>query len=168
MTEYILPTKIIDGAKMENPETLFSSKGFYATINYTPSEWKHYLKLNGIGSFIVLDFGKEMHGGVRLITDLIKTDVCKIRIRFGESLGEVNAELKEKNAGNYHSFRDFETQICSYADANVGQTGFRFVRIDLIEDNFIYFKNIYCVNRIFSKKPIYVYHGGDKSIADIL
>ncbi|MBE7079106.1 MAG: hypothetical protein E7380_04550 [Clostridiales bacterium] len=167
MTEYILPTKIIDGAKMENPETLFSSKGFYATINYTPSEWKHYLKLNGIGSFIVLDFGKEMHGGVRLITDLIKTDVCKIRIRFGESLGEVNAELKEKNAGNYHSFRDFETQICSYADANVGQTGFRFVRIDLLEDNFIYFKNIYCVNRIFSKKPIYVYQGGDKRIADI-
>ena len=167
MKEYLLPIKVVDGAKLENEETLFQSKGLYATINYNVSEWSQYLKMDGLHSFIVLDFGKEMNGGVRLITNWVNNVNCKVRIRFGESLGEVNASIGEKNASNAHSMRDFETTICAYADATVGQTGFRFVRIDLLENNFIYFKNIFCENNIFSKKPIYVYQGSDKRISDI-
>lgn len=167
MREYLLPTKVIDGAKIENADTLFVSKGLYAIINYDVGEWNQYLKMNGLGSFIVLDFGREMSGGVRLITNWVNNVTCKVRLRFGESLGEVNAELGEKNSVNAHGLRDFETTICAYADVVHGQTGFRFVRIDLLEDKFIYFKNIFCENHIYAKKPIYVYQGSDKRISDI-
>lgn len=167
MTEYLLPVRVVDGVNIQNADTLFYSKGLYATINYNESEWCEYLKIEGLGSYIILDFGKEMHGGVRLITNWIYYGDCKVRLRFGESLGEVNSSIGEKNAKNAHSPRDFEALICAYADVIMGQTGFRFVRIDLLEDKYIYFKNIFCENRMFSKKPVYTYQGNDKRIAEI-
>ena len=167
MKEYLLPTRVVGGAKIENENTLFRSKGLYATINYNVDEFNNYLKMDGEGSYIILDFGKEMNGGIRLITNNIHSDSCKIRIRFGESLGEVNVNIKEKNASNVHGPRDFEALVCTYSDVTLGQTGFRFVRIDILENKFIYFKNIFCKNRIFAKKPIYTYQGKDTRIAQI-
>jgi hypothetical protein len=167
MKEYLLPVRVVDGVGIANEDTLFVSKGLYATINYNQAEWNEYLKIEGLGSYIVLDFGKEMHGGVRMITNWIRDVECHIRLRFGESLGEVNASIGEKNAQNAHSPRDFETVICAYADMTLGQTGFRFVRIDLLEDKFIYFKNIFCENNMLSETPIYTYQGCDERIKDI-
>lgn len=167
MVEYLLPTRVVASEKTENNETVFLSKGLYATINYDESTWNQYLKLDGLGSYIVLDFGKEMHGGIRMTTNWIYKGDCKVRIRFGESLGEVNSSIGEKNAKNAHSPRDFEALICAYADMTLGQTGFRFVRIDLLEEKYIYFKNIFCENHMLGQEPIYTYQGDDQRIADI-
>ena len=167
MKELLLPVKVVDGEKIDYQDTLFRKKGYYATINYNVDEWVNYFKMEGVGSYVILDFGKEMHGGIRLITNWIYYGDCKVRIRFGESLGEVNSSIKEKNATNAHGPRDFETLICAYADVTIGQTGFRFVRIDLLEEKYIYFKNIFCENHRFSKKPIYTYQGNDARIAEI-
>ena len=167
MKQYLLPTRVVDSNKTDYEDTLFRAKGLYATINYDDSTWNQYFKIEGTGAYVVLDFGKEMHGGIRMITNWIYYGDCKVRIRFGESLGEVNSSIKEKNATNAHGPRDFETLICAYADVEIGQTGFRFVRIDLLEDKYIYFKNIFCVNKILSKKPIYTYQGSDERIKDI-
>ena len=167
MKEYILPTRIVEAAKIENEKELFQSKGLFATINNEPETWNQYFKIEGFGAYVILDFGKEMHGGIRVLTNWIYYGTCKVRIRFGESLGEVNSTIGEKNASNAHSPRDFETLICAYADMTIGQTGFRFVRIDLLEEKYIYFKNIYCENHILSKKPVYTYQGTDARIKDI-
>jgi hypothetical protein len=167
MKEYLLPIRVVDSNKADYTDTLFRFKGLYATINYNVQEWVQYAKLEGIGSYIILDFGKEMHGGIRMITNWVFESNCKVRIRFGESLGEVNSSIGEKNAQNAHALRDFETVICGYSDATIGQTGFRFVRIDLLEEKYIYFKNIFCENNIFYKKPIYTYQGKDARIAEI-
>ena len=167
MKEYLLPIRVVDSRGTDYEDTLFYSKGLYATINYNMAEWNQYLKIEGIGSYVILDFGKEMHGGVRLITNWILESNCKVRIRFGVCVGEVNSSIGEKNAQNAHNSRDFEALICAYADATFGQTGFRFVRIDVLEEKYVYFKNIFCENRIFSKKPIYTYQGKDQRIADI-
>ena len=167
MKEYLLPIRVVDSSNIANEETLYQSKGLYAQINYDVETWNQYFKIEGLGSYVVLDFGKEMHGGVRLLTNWIYYGNCKVRIRFGESLGEVNSSIGEKNATNAHSPRDFETLICAYSDVVVGQTGFRFVRIDLLEEKYIYFKNIYCENRILSKKPVYTYQGTDARIKAI-
>ena len=167
MREYLLPTRVVDGVGIANEDTLFINKGLYATINYNQDEWNQYLKIEGAGSYIILDFGKEMHGGIRMMTNWIYYGECKVRLRFGESLGEVNSSIGEKNAKNAHSPRDFETLICAYADMTLGQTGFRFVRIDLLEDKYIYFKNIFCENNMLGETPIYTYQGCDERIKDI-
>ena len=143
MIEYLLPTRVVGGDKIAYEDTLFVHKGLYASINYNTEEWNQYFKIEGTGAYVILDFGKEMHGGVRLITNWIYDGDCKVRIRFGESLGEVNSSIGEKNAKNAHAPRDFEALIAAYADQTLGQTGFRFVRIDLLEDKYIYFKNIF-------------------------
>ncbi len=167
MREYLLPTRVVDSKGTDYEHNLFTSQGLYATINYNVEEWNEYFKIEGLDSYVVLDFGKEMHGGIRMITNWIYKGSCKVRLRFGESLGEVNSSIGEKNAQNAHSPRDFETHICAYADLTMGQTGFRFVRIDLLEEKYIYFKNIFCENRRLSAKPIYRYQGKDKRIAEI-
>ena len=167
MREYLLPTRVIAGDKIANEDTLFIHKGLYATINYNQNEWNQYLKMDGLGAYIILDFGKEMHGGIRVMTNWITNAECRVRLRFGESLGEVNSSIGEKNAKNAHSPRDFETMICAYADMTLGQTGFRFVRIDLLEEKYIYFKNIFCENIILDETPIYTYQGPDKRIKEI-
>ena len=167
MRQYLLPKRVVDCGNLKNVDMILRSKGLYAAINYNAAEWDQYLRMHGVGSYIILDFGKEMNGGVRLIFDLVEHDICRVRIRFGESLGEVNSSIGEKNASNAHSPRDFETFACAYSDVVVGQTGFRFVRIDVLENRFIYFKNIFCENRIYSKRPIYTYQGSDKRVAEI-
>ena len=167
MKEYLLPTRVVASEGAHYTDTLFIDKGMYATINYDESTWNQYLKLDGLGSYIILDFGKEMHGGIRVTTNWIYYGDCKVRIRFGESLGEVNSSIGEKNAKNAHSPRDFEALICAYADMTLGQTGFRFVRIDLLEEKYIYFKNIFCENNMLKQEPIYTYQGDDQRIADI-
>ena len=167
MREYLLPTRVIAGDKIANEDTLFIHKGLYATINYNQNEWNQYLKMDGLGAYIILDFGKEMHGGIRVMTNWITNAECRVRLRFGESLGEVNSSIGEKNAKNAHSPRDFETMICAYADMTLGQTGFRFVRIDLLEEKYIYFKNIFCENIILDETPIYTYQGQDERIKEI-
>lgn len=167
MIEYLLPTRLVGGDKIAYEDTLFVHKGLYASINYNTEEWNQYFKIEGTGAYVILDFGKEMHGGVRLITNWIYYGDCKVRLRFGESLGEVNSSIGEKNAKNAHAPRDFEALISAYADQTLGQTGFRFVRIDLLEDKYIYFKNIFCVNNILSETPIYTYQGCDERIAAI-
>ncbi len=167
MREFLLPTKIINSNKVVNENYLFQPKGLYPIHFGNPKKQEDFTKLLGLGSYLILDFGQEMCGGIRMLTGLVENANAKARIRFGESLGEVNSNIGEKNAQNAHSPRDFETIITASGDLYIGNTGFRYVRIDLLEDRFAYIRNIYCFNDMFSAKQIYDYKGNDQRIRDI-
>ncbi|MFD1631618.1 alpha-L-rhamnosidase C-terminal domain-containing protein [Pseudopedobacter beijingensis] len=95
------------------------------------------LESNATGkpSFLV-DFGKEIHGGLQLVTGRWENKrPVKIRIRFGESVSEAMSEIGEKGATNDHAMRDFVTELPWLGKLETGNTGFRFVRIDLIDEN---------------------------------
>ena len=86
---------------------------------------------------VVLDFGQELHGGIEIavcqITGALTAD---FRIRFGESLTEAMSQLREDtNATNDHSIRDLTVTLQKLSMNPVGETGFRFVRIDLLTPN---------------------------------
>ncbi len=89
--------------------------------------------LNGKACFI-LDFGKEISGGVRILTYNADFDKS-VRLRFGESVGETCSEIGEKNATNDHSLRDFCVELQSFSDMTFGNTGFRFLRVDTLGGN---------------------------------
>ena len=167
MKQYLLPKKIVAASGLTNGEALYQNHGLYGLYESNAELWGAYTKIEGLGSSITLDFGKEMNGGIRVTTGWIYYGTCRVRVRFGESLGEVNADIGEKNATNVHGPRDFETTFCAISDVTMGQTGFRFVRIDLLEEKYIYLRNIFCVNEMLIKKPIYTYQGGDERIAAI-
>lgn len=99
------------------------------------------------GSYIVLDFGKELCGGVRIVTRSAK-NLTTFRITLGESYTEACAFIGEKNSGNDHSPRDFEVKVPFMSDLTFGQSGFRFARIELLSDGPVLVKNIYAVNTL--------------------
>ncbi|RYF75451.1 MAG: alpha-L-rhamnosidase [Cytophagaceae bacterium] len=86
---------------------------------------------------LLLDFGKELHGGIQLVTG--QWPVSKpitVRIRFGESASEAMADIEPKqNATNDHAIRDMTVQVPWLGKLEIGNTGFRFVRIDLVDPN---------------------------------
>lgn len=99
------------------------------------------------GAYVVLDFGKELCGGVRLITSIID-GAAKFRITLGESLSEACADLRQKNATNDHSPRDFEAVVPLLSDLTFGMSGFRFARLELLTEKPVYIRNIFAVNTL--------------------
>lgn len=90
---------------------------------------------SGIKSYVILDFGKEICGGVRIVTTIVKGLTTKIRLVFGESVSEAMSSIGEKGATNHHSPRDFNAMISNLSTLEFGRTGFRFVKIELEEEN---------------------------------
>jgi len=86
---------------------------------------------------ILLDFGKELQGGLQIVTGMpASKKPIPVRIRFGESAMEAMSEIDGKNgAGNDHAMRDFIISLPWLGVQEVGNSGFRFVRIDLLGDN---------------------------------
>lgn len=121
--EYLNPVKIISSSLCENQELLLSVKEEQIFLNNR----KDVFCLLKKGGSLLLDFGKELHGGIKILTS---RSASNVRIRFGESVAEACAELGENNACNAHSVRDMQVFLPELSDQEHGQTGFRFVRID--------------------------------------
>jgi hypothetical protein len=84
---------------------------------------------------ILLDFGKEIHGGLQIVTSVATGKDVKIRVRFGESVSEAMSTVDSQGATNDHAMRDFVMNVPWLGVAETGNSGFRFVRIDLVEPN---------------------------------
>lgn len=86
---------------------------------------------------LLLDFGRELQGGLRITTGMPKDKTpVRVRIRFGESVSEAMCEIDGENgASNDHAMRDFTLQVPWLGSVECGDSGFRFVRIDLLDDD---------------------------------
>ncbi|OCW94041.1 alpha-L-rhamnosidase [Macellibacteroides sp. HH-ZS] len=83
---------------------------------------------------LLLDFGKELQGGLQLVTGMPGSQKpVNIRIRFGESVSEAMSTTGVSGATNDHAMRDFTLSLPWLGVTEVGNTGFRFVRIDLLD-----------------------------------
>ena len=80
---------------------------------------------------ILLDFGRELHGGVQLGVAAGASGM-RVRLRFGESVAEAMSEIGEKGATNDNAIRDDVIAVPSMGTRETGNTGFRFLRIDLV------------------------------------
>ena len=92
-------------------------------------------------SSILLDYGKELHGGLQLVMGgSSRREPSLVRIRFGESVGEANSQTYNSDwlmgfSTDDHAKRDIVMEIPRTGLIEIGNTGFRFVRIDLIQPN---------------------------------
>lgn len=83
---------------------------------------------------IILDFGREIHGGLQIITTgNNKNTAGRVRVRFGESVAETCCNVGEHGATNDHAIRDQIITLPWLGSIKIGDTGFRFVRIDLVD-----------------------------------
>ena len=136
--DYITPQRIVwqqtDG-KLEDAEALLQPGTGQAEM--ASGRYCH-ITTKGNTS-LILDFGREIHGGLQIVAAYGSKMCTSMRIRFGESIGEACSESTDNSDCDYglstndHSQRDFTTSVSRYGSREVGNSGFRFVRIDFID-----------------------------------
>ncbi len=96
----------------------------------------------------LLDFGKEIQGGIQLVTGMPPSQKpITVRIRLGESVSEAMAEIDGKNgAGNDHAMRDFTVQLPWLGVLEVGNSGFRFARVDVVDTAELHLKEVRAIS----------------------
>lgn len=133
--EYITPKRIVwvsDEQNIKNSQVLLlDGKGQSDLLDNNVC---NMISKDGECASVLLDFGKEIQGGIQIVTGQSKGPV-NVRIRFGESVGEAMSELGNKRSSNAHAIRDFKTVLPNLGVAELGNSGFRFVRIDLLGNN---------------------------------
>ena len=136
--DYISPVRIIwkqDSANIINGQYLLSAGNGQSDL----SNSRVCLMKSTHTQFpaLLLDFGKEIQGGIQIVTGMPGNhEPVRVRIRFGESVSEAMCDIDGKNgATNDHAMRDFQISLPWLGVTEVGNSGFRFVRIDLIDDS---------------------------------
>lgn len=167
MKQCLFPVKIIKSENATNVENLLKKQDLQISIHETePTTFRE-------GGYVILDFGKELCGTIRILTRFSGSakppffaNITKVRVRFGESLTECCSDVGgDKNATNDHSLRDFESNLPTLSDITFGDSGFRFVRLDFSDK--IEIRAIVAINNILKKKAIFKYNGPDKRIKEI-
>ena len=129
---YILPKRIVwqsqGAAQPENSDRLLDGNPMQACTQDLPG---CVLKYDEEPSGILLDFGRELSGGIRLtVNETSDGKPVRLRIRFGESVSEAMNEPH-----NEHGTHDFVIHTPTLSTSEYGNTGFRFVRIDTLDKN---------------------------------
>ncbi|MEI7834746.1 MAG: alpha-L-rhamnosidase, partial [bacterium] len=124
----LLPTRIIWGTEGDNAprgaEVLLTSATSQATVAAGPR------CVLPPGGAILLDFGQELHGGIQLVMgNTGHGGPVAVRLRFGESVSEAMGEPNQE-----HALHDHTVRLPRWGAYEVGNTGYRFVRIDVLED----------------------------------
>lgn len=133
--KWLLPKCVMQSeGVVQNAESLLKTKSLQIAL----AEPNLTVLKNEKGSAhaaLLLDFGYEFHGGVRLLTGMNSPNrPFRVRLTFGESVAEAVSAVGEKGACNDHSPRDFEVTVPRLSDLEFGQTGYRFLRIELLEE----------------------------------
>ena len=158
--ENIFPVRIVAEHGVLNAENLLKHK----TLQIGLSEVDQvFFDKN---SYVILDYGKEYSGSLRFIS-FLTSGAGKIRVRLGESVSEVCHNIGEKNATNDHSARDLTFFVPNYSDQTFLNSGFRFARIDLLEDTTLNVKSIVCKSDMYEKEFDGSFRCSDERINEI-
>ncbi|HEX5323113.1 MAG TPA: alpha-L-rhamnosidase C-terminal domain-containing protein [Capsulimonadaceae bacterium] len=135
---YIAPTRVVWQSAGVNVEPLLQSTDPQTSL-WRPAACK--LEYTDHAPGFLLDFGRELHGGLAIIVrsrssasglgpgaTSSSARPVRLRVRFGESVSEAMGEPV-----NDHGMHDFLCEVAWGGSVEVGPTGFRFVRIDLVD-----------------------------------
>ena len=103
--------------------------------------------------YILLDFGRELHGSLRIVVASIPKGgkTATVHLTFGESVSEALSEVGKSSATNDHSPRDFDAIVSNLSAVDYGMTGFRFARIELTQMGSL---NLKCAVAVAKTAPV--------------
>ena len=131
VTEYLNATRIVcTSGAVDNVEHLL--KPYVGQVSTYEPEVTSF----GQGGYVLLDFGKEIQGGIQLVRTLSGSkDEIRFRIVLGESVTEAlsSVDAPGSTATNDHAVRDFELAVPWLGSVEVGNSGFWCARIELAE-----------------------------------
>ena len=144
---YIPPKRVVrrEGNVHRSEKLLEPSTG---QADLTASSVCQMVSKEGDLASVILDYGRELHGGLELVAGSGSAAFFPVRVRFGESVSETCSELaasrpasekinsfgqsRKFSATNDHATRDMTLLVPRYGKIEIGNSGFRFVRIDLL------------------------------------
>lgn len=134
---YISPSRVVwqSGEGVQLADVLLKEgNGQPYCNNDTPTSYCILSSENGAAPGVLLDYGKELHGGLQIVTGWFPGDPVKVRVRYGESASEAMSDVGGKGgATNDHAMRDQIVSLPMMGAVEIGNSGYRFVRIDLAE-----------------------------------
>lgn len=137
---YLIPKKIIwksddTNTYLKDTDNLLKKGSGQVAVN--DENLFHFISDETNKPSLILDYGKEIHGGIKISMGIRPSKKpFKLRVRFGESVTETLSDIGgDKNATNEHSLRDFIIEVPWLGSIEIGETGFRFVRLDVVEAN---------------------------------
>jgi len=130
--EMIYPVRIVATyGNVENAESLLREKYLQITTGEPDCIVLENTE-DGIEATVVLDFGKELHGSLRILTFVSQGQrYGEAQVVLGESVSEALSQIGIKNATNDHATRDMSLCLPSYSDITTNESGFRFACIRL-------------------------------------
>lgn len=136
--EYLSPTRIVwqqESQLIQGAEYLL--RPGHGQANLVNNELCKLSSTEQQHPAILFDFGKELQGGLQIVTGMPDSHApVTIRVRLGESVSEAMCDIDEVNgATNDHAMRDFVISVPWLGVLEVGNSGFRFARIDLLDDS---------------------------------
>ncbi len=126
---YHAPVRVLASRNAVRAETLLESPlKLQSTLGQAPT---CRLEHGEGGGFLLLDFGRELHGSLRVVVGGTPDNKpVRLRVRFGESVGEAMADPFPIHG---HAIHDHQISVPWLGSHEVGSTGFRFVRIDTVD-----------------------------------
>lgn len=140
---YLTPVKIVwqsdnKNKQVKNSEVLLTQ--FDGQLSTSGDGMCVLRSDNETQASVLLDFGKELYGGIEIAAAIrAEKKPLKVRIRLGESVSEAMSDCIDNtvpgmsSATNDHSLRDYTLELPWLGTIEVGNSGFRFVRIDLLD-----------------------------------
>mgnify|MGYP003607864529 FL=1 len=135
---YVMPTRVVwvsetsATSSVSNADILLKPKHGQVPEGLFLAGSGCRLENKGAPASVLVDFGRELHGGVQLAAGGPSGKNVKVRVRFGESVAEAMAELGERGACNDHAIRDGVIDLPWLGTREIGNSGFRFARVDLV------------------------------------
>ena len=135
--EYLIPTRVMlaEGGVFRKEHLLDAYPGQVSTSEPRVTVFRN----TGAGkASVLLDFGKEIQGGLQIVRAISDDkNAAVFHVCVGESVTEAMSDVTApgSTATNEHSVRDFDISVPWLGSVNVGETGFRFVRLDLVSEN---------------------------------
>lgn len=139
---YLLPKQIVwksDKGLVSENKILEPVSGQTSTAAMNDGFFMEYKADQERPAGILLDFGAQIHGGIRLESRNLNDagvgvgKTVRLRVRFGESADEAMSEIGEKGSMNDHSVRDMIVTVPWLGAIEFGESAFRFVRLDLVD-----------------------------------
>ncbi len=131
--EFIIPQRILKTfGNVENVEYLLDKNSTQTLLNY--DKITKLTTKNNETAGLLIDFGFEFCGGVCITVHNLIENGAKVRLSFGESVNEALSHIGEKNSTNDHNPRDFVVELSKFSTHELGNTGYRFLYIELLSE----------------------------------
>ncbi len=140
--------RVIGAERLSDDKSLALIPGFCEQLNTGLIK-----EVGGEDPFVVLDFGRELAGGIRLVIGHMDPNDRAVRVVFGESVTEVMTNVGARGSNNPSAARDTTVPMANLSVRDIGRQGFRFVKIQLTEVGHMWLKGVVALSRTADLTP---------------